>query len=219
IKLRSETASNRSGNNPDFLGGQPHDLRNVIAVHVRRLRARLNLDRVAHTACKSCLRLDICMLYKSRLVIAFDDNFRLRKDCVYMAVYNSPTHQHILLAMTVNTRRIVGESFIDCLDRRKFFPSNRKTCQIERFECRWFTYNGSNSFSSIAGLVMSKYRLVSKFRNYAITIDAGDIFRSENQQHARIFCNELVEIAELETSTIMRTANCAYSQSFRRRFI
>ena len=59
---------------------------------------------------------------------------------------------------------------------------------------------------------MGKYGLIRKSGNHAIAIDAGDILRRENENHARMSRDELIEIAQLKARPVMRAANHAHAQ-------
>ena len=57
-------------------GAMPKDLRHVVAIHIGRLRAGLDLDAVADTASKARLGLDVGVLDETCLESAFDHDIR-----------------------------------------------------------------------------------------------------------------------------------------------
>ena len=60
-------------------GAMPEDLGDVVAVHVGRLRAGLDLDAVADAPREAGLRLDIGVLDEPGLERAFDDDVGVRR--------------------------------------------------------------------------------------------------------------------------------------------
>ncbi len=72
IELRAEPAADRGRDDAHLLGRDAQDLRDVVAIHIGRLRAGLDFDAVADAARKAGLGLDIGVLDKAGLERAFD---------------------------------------------------------------------------------------------------------------------------------------------------
>ena len=77
IELRAKAATEGGGNDAHIFRRDAEDGRNVVAIHVRRLRARLDFDAVANAASKACLRFDIGVLDEARFKLTFNSNVRL----------------------------------------------------------------------------------------------------------------------------------------------
>ena len=78
-----------------FSGANSQNLRDVVAVHVRRLRARLNLDVIADAPREAGLRFDVGVLDESRLVLALDHEVRCGERFFHVAANHAPAHQNI----------------------------------------------------------------------------------------------------------------------------
>ena len=71
-------STHRCGNDSHLLRRSPQNLRDVGAIHIRRLRAGLNLDAITHPPREPRLRLDVGVLDKSRFIFAFNDDVGFR---------------------------------------------------------------------------------------------------------------------------------------------
>ena len=68
---------------------------NVVAIHIRRLRARLDFDAVANAASKACFGFDIRVLDEARFKLTFNGNVRLRQRVFDVASHHATAHQHV----------------------------------------------------------------------------------------------------------------------------
>ena len=78
VELRAKPPADCGRNDPHLVRRNSQDRRDVAAIHVRRLRARLNLDTIANPACKPSLRFNVSVLDKAGLEIAFDNDIPTR---------------------------------------------------------------------------------------------------------------------------------------------
>src|SRR5215831_2559161 len=99
-------------------------------VHVRRLRARLNLNRVANPSGESCLGLDVGVLNESRLELSFHHVLRLVESLIHISTHNSSPNQDIFFALSMDSRCAIGECLVDCLNSRQLLPAHGKAGEI-----------------------------------------------------------------------------------------
>ena len=102
IELRSKSSAHRRRNNSNLLGRNPQNLRDIRAIHVRRLRARLNLDRIPDASRESRLGLDVGVLHKSSFVHALDHNLCLCQRLVHIPADHAPADQNVVVALRMN---------------------------------------------------------------------------------------------------------------------
>ena len=102
IELRAKSATKGRRNDAHVFGRDAEDGRNVVAIHVRRLGARLDFDAVANAASKACLRLDIGVLDEARFKLTFNSNVRRRQRVFDVASHHATAHQHVAGAVLVH---------------------------------------------------------------------------------------------------------------------
>ncbi len=159
------------------------------------------------------------MLDKAGLVVAFDDHIRFRQSSFYVATNYAASDQHIAFAAGVHAWSIRGERGRNRGQRGQFFPGNRKLCQVQRFDGVGLSNHGGYGLTSESGFGFGKYRLVREWRNHAVAVLAGDVFRGENPVNPRMGSDEGVEIAKTESCAMVRAANRPDDQRSGRTFV
>src|SRR5262249_55074646 len=114
----------------------------------------------------------------------------------------------VVFATGVNQRRVRGEGGINSHQWWQFFPRHRESGEIKCLDGFAFPDNHGYGLAAETRFPVREHRLICKRRNYAITVDAGHIFRSEDRLDSGMRCDELIEIAEGEAGAMVRTVTC-----------
>src|SRR6266850_7503082 len=93
IELRAKSSAHGCRNNTNRVLGDSQDCSNILAIGVRRLRARLNFDAVTDAPGEPRFRLDISVLDESGFKMILDDNIGARQSGIDVAVNDASTHQ------------------------------------------------------------------------------------------------------------------------------
>src|SRR5215471_534730 len=219
IEFRSESSAHRRRDNPNLLLRNAQNLGDIVPVHIRRLRTRLNFNRVADSSRKSRLGFNVGVLNKSSLELSFDHEVRLLQSLLHISANNSSPYEDILIALFMNTRRTIRESLIDRLNGRQLFPSHRNLGEIQFLQSIRLADDGGDGLSTISSLPMRKYGLIGTARNDSVAINPGHVFRCQHQYNTRMPRHKPVQIAKLKTRPMMRRPHGADSQSISRNFI
>src|SRR5207248_2188245 len=79
------------------------NFRDVVAIHVRRLRAGLYLEGVANPAREASFRFDVSVLDKAGFEFAFDNNGALGQCFLDTAVNDATSHENVILPPGMDT--------------------------------------------------------------------------------------------------------------------
>src|SRR5579864_4811806 len=95
IELRAEASAHRGWDDSDLLRRDVQDFCDVGAIHVGRLRARLNFDAIADAPREARFRFYISVLDEAGLVFVFNDHIRLGQRALDIAANNASSCEHV----------------------------------------------------------------------------------------------------------------------------
>ena len=170
IELRAKPAADRRRDDPHLLGRDAQDLRNVVAIHIGRLRAGLDLDAVADAASKARLGLDIGVLDKARLESAFDHDIRRGEARCDIAARHPSGRQDVTGAARVNTFGALIERLFERRERGPRAPGHGKRRKVEIAHRLAVADHQRDRLAAKAGDALREHRLVRERRDHAIAI-------------------------------------------------
>ena len=98
IELRSEAAADRGRDDAHSRRRDAENFGDIVAIHIGRLGAGLDLDAVADAARETGFRLDIGVLDKAGLECAFDENLGARHAGLDIAARDAAARQNVAAA-------------------------------------------------------------------------------------------------------------------------
>ncbi len=213
VDLGAEAAAGRRRHDAHLLRRQAEHQRRVVAVHMRRLRAGGNHQRVAIHAREAGLRLDIGVLDIGGL----DRRRRRHAPRVASAASGSPRSTNPLvrrLPARLSCRR-AAPSF-DRIARfehmRLLAPFDREAAEVETGDRRALAGDQRDRLAAEPHEALGQRRLVGEGRYRAETVLPRNVGRREYRDDPRMLAHEGCEIAEAEARAIMRRAHHQHRQ-------
>ena len=170
IELRAKSAADRRRDDPHLLGRDAQDLRHVVAIHIGRLRAGLDLDAVADTASKARLRLDVGVLDETCLESAFDHDIRRSEACNDIATRHASGRQDVVSAVRMNAFGARIERLFERRERGPRAPGYRKRRKVEIAHRFAVADHQRDGLAAKAREALRQRRLVRESRDHAIAV-------------------------------------------------
>ena len=117
-----KSAADRGRDDAHLRRRDAENFRDVVAIHVGRLRAGLDFDAIADASGKAGFRLDIGVLDEAGLEGALDDEIRGRQARRDVAARDAPAGQDIAGAASVDPLRFGRERLVERRQRGSNFP-------------------------------------------------------------------------------------------------
>ena len=212
IELRSESSAHGRRNDANFLRRNARESSRCRRDPCKETECRPESRSVADTARESRFRLNVGMLDESSLVLAFDHDVRVARVLLHIAAHHASAHQKFSSRCAWMRGASAASASSIVFERRQLFPTNGKVREIERLKRLRLAHHRGHRFAAISRFSVRKHWLIRILGNHAVTIDAGDILRGQDQYHARMCADKLIEVAELKSRSVMRTANRTHSQ-------
>ena len=219
IELRAEAAADRRRNDAHLLGRDAEDLRDVVAIHIGRLRAGLDLDAVADAAREARLGLDIGVFDETRLEGAFDDDVRRGEARRGVAARHTSARQDVARAVRVNAFGALFERLVDRRQRRQRAPGHRKRREIEMAHRLIVADHKRHRLAAKAHEALREHGLVRERRDHPVAICAGHVLGGEDGDDSGMSALERLDVAENERGVRVRRAHRARRQRLRRPFV
>ena len=133
IELRAEAAADGRRHDPHIFRREAKDRRDIVAIHVGRLRAGGDLHAVADAPRKARFRLDIGVLDEAGLERAFDDDVGFGKRSIDIALADAAARPGCCAGGSAWISGAARERrFADREQRRQRSPGDREMREIER---------------------------------------------------------------------------------------
>ena len=219
IELRAEAAADRGRDDAHLLRRDAQDFRDVVAIHIGRLRAGLNFDAVADAACEARLGLDVGVLDETRLEGAFDDDIGGRERRHRVAARDAPAGQDVARAARVNAFGALLKRLVDRRQRRQRAPGHRKVREIEVAHRLAVADHKRHRLAAKAREALREHGLVGERRDHSVAVRAGHILGGEDGDDPGMSALERLDVAENERGVRVRRAHHARGQRLRRPFV
>ncbi len=219
IELRAKTTADRRRDDPHPVWRDSKDLRDVVAVHVGRLRAGLDLDAVADTASKARLGFDVGVLDETGLESAFNHDVRGGEARSDIAARHASGRQDVMSAARMNAFGALFERLFERRERGPRAPGYGKRRKVEIAHRLTVADHQRDGLAAKAGEALREHRLVRESRNHAIAIRAGDIPGGEDGGDSRMSTLKRLDVAENERGVRVRRSDRTRRQRFGRPFV
>ena len=174
------------------------DLRNVVAIHIGRLRAGLDLDAVADAASKARLGLDVGVLDETGLESAFDHDIRRGEARSDIAARHASGRQDVMSAARMNTFGALFERLFERRERGPRAPGHGKRRKVEIAHRLAVADHQRDGLAAEARDALREHRLVRERRDHAIAVRAGDILGGEDGDDSGMSALKRLDVAENE---------------------
>ena len=207
VELGAEAAAGGGRHDPHLFGHEPQHLGGVVAVHVGRLRAGDDRQRVAVPGSIAGFRFDIGVLDIGRLDRARHDMHGGGDGRVGIAALDQAGGEHIVRSPGMDGRRVPGLRLAGLKDMGKLGPFDRETGEVE-IGCRIsLAGDQRHRLAAKPRLAVRQCRPVRERRDDAEAVGAGNIGGGEDAGQARHVLLPCVEVAEAEAGMMVRRAD------------
>ena len=221
VELAAEAAAAAGGPDAHVLGRNAEHARGLVAVHVGRLGAGDDLDRVrAGGRGVAGLGLDIGVLDEARAERAFGRCAPLgRLAGIRIAAAQAAAGQDVVGPRGVERRRAVGERRLDAGERHERRPGDRNLRLVDAIQRLARADEPEHRFAAEAHFAGREDRLVLGVREDAEGVLARHVGRRDDRLEPGVPGSKRFEVAERERRARMRRADDAQPQRLRRRLV
>ena len=203
VELAAEAAAAGGRHDAHRLGLQPHQVGDLVAVHVGRLGGGVDLDPVANPARPAGLGLDIGVLDERRLERAFGHRGAILERSRRVTALHPALQQQVARPVGLHQWRTFRHGGIDAEQRRLGPPGDRHLVVADRQHFGPLADQGDDRFAAIADMPVREHRLILD-----VGIDAVAIERHvRGRQHCRESAPQRLEITQLEARPRVRRAH------------
>ena len=207
VELGAEAAADGGRHDADVLGRDAEDLGHVVAVHVGRLGAGVDLDAVADAAGEAGLGLDRRVFHEAGLERALGRRGRGRERRLDVAPHDAPAREDVAGPPRMQQRRVRRERRRHRGRGRQVPPGDRDVGEVERADDGRIADDRRHRLAAEARLRLGEDGLVGEGRDDAVAVQARHVAGGEDRGDAGMRRRIGGEVAEREGRPVVGTAH------------
>ena len=180
VQLAAETTAAGSRDHPNGVLRQPHNIGDLVPVHIRRLGGDSYLKSVSYATGPACFGFDIAMFDEPRLIVILDHDIGSFHRGRSVALFDKSFCHDVAGMIIVNTMGVFGQRRVEAVYVIPLFIVNWHVFVANTVDAVIVADQRDHVLAFEADLSIGESWLILHIRVYTVSVEARHIGRGQN---------------------------------------